>query len=79
MKRFMRLSLLLFGVGIALVAYALIFGPNKFSDAAKDEKIPVGEIQYDTPDESPQQPWLESEKKTSNPTVPGPQTQPASR
>ena len=49
MKRFMRLSLILFGAGLALVVYALLFGPNKLSDAARDEKIPVGEVQYNSP------------------------------
>lgn len=65
MKRFMTLSLILFGVGIALVVYAVVFGPNKFSRAARDSQNPVGQIQYNTPDGSPQKPWLETHKNDS--------------
>lgn len=72
MKRFMTLSLILFGAGIALILYAVLFGPNKFERAARDTQVPVGEIQYDAAEESPQKPWLDSQKKNN-------QVQPAER
>lgn len=62
MKRFMRLSLILFGAGLALVLYAVLFGPSKFERSITDRKVPVGEIQYNQPDGSPQQPWLDRNK-----------------
>lgn len=75
MKRFMRLSLILFGAGLALVLYAVLFGPAKFERSINDKQIPVGEIQYDAPEGSPQKPWLESDKSIPSPN----QAQPAGR
>lgn len=67
MGRFMRLSLILFGAGLALVLYTLLFGPSKFERSVTDRKTPVGEIQYNSPDGSPQQPWLDSQKAKPQP------------
>lgn len=74
MKRFMGLALVLFGAGLALVLYAVLFGPRDFKKSLTDKQVPVNQIQYNGYSAgSPQQNTLDTKSGATMPAASQPE------